>query len=147
MGSNALRAILLLTVLSVAANAANAPKPVFVHAQCGEQPASALSSLKDELRKSQKYQLIPTLDDYGRMDVVLTIEMTCKGRSDVTAIATAYGKGKCFSSSKCHGAFDSSSLRVDFCDLKDDPTACGRALYEAFDEYVSRPNSVQLNIQ
>lgn len=106
---NAANAILLLIVSSAAANAANAPKPVFVHAQCGQKPPSALSSLKDEIRKSQKYQLISTLDDNGRMDVVLTIEMTCKERNDVTAIATAYGKGKCFSPSNCHGAFDSSS--------------------------------------
>jgi hypothetical protein len=143
---NAASAILLLMVSSAAANAANAPNPVFVHAQCGEKSASALSALKDEIRKSQKYQLIPTLDDNGRMDVVLTIEMTCKERNDVIAIATAYGKGKCYSPINCHGAFDSSSLRVDFCDFTD-PTACGRALYEAFDKYVSRPNPVQLNLQ
>lgn len=146
MDNNASGALLMLMVLSVASNAASAPKPVFVHAQCGEKPPSALSSLKAEIRKSQKYQLIPTLDDNGRMDLVLTIEMSCKEHNEVTAIATAYGKGKCFSPANCRGAFDSSSLRVDFCDFNG-PTACGRMLFEAFDEYVSRPNSVQLNLQ
>jgi hypothetical protein len=138
---------LLLALSSLAANASESPRPVFIHAVCdGKISSAVLSHLRDEIRISQKYQLIPTLDDNGRMDVVLTIEMTCADRDDVAAVATAYGKGKCVGPAICHGVFDASSLRADFCDSKA-PAECGHTLFKAFEDYLSRPNSVHLKVE
>lgn len=89
--------ILLLTLASFAGNAAaESPKPVFLKAVCLSTVSSAvLSSFREEVRTSQKYQLVPNLSDNGRMDVVLTVDMNCTERNDVAAVATVYGKAKC----------------------------------------------------
>jgi hypothetical protein len=139
--------ILLFTLASLAANTAESPRPVFIHHACDDKISYAvISSLKEEIRTSQKYQLVPTLDDNGRMDVVLTIQMSCTERNDAAAVATVYGKGKCFGHNNCHGAFDVSSLRADFCD-SNAAVECGRSLFKAFDDYTKRPSLIQLRLE
>lgn len=81
-----------------------------------------------------------------RMDGVLTADMKCTERDDVAAVATAYGEAKCFSSKNCHLAVDGTSLRPDLCDSKA-AAECGRALFKAFDDYVSNPLGPPLKLQ
>ncbi len=138
--------ILLVIIASVAANAKDNPKPVFLRAECeGKVSTALLASLKEEIDISQKYQLVAHLDDNGRLDVVLAIYMNCVEHNDIAAIATAYGQAKCLSTTNCHQLVDGSSVRSALCDVN--ATAeCGRALFKAFDEYMSsrkpplRPN-------
>jgi hypothetical protein len=139
--------VLLLTFASLTGNAAEGPRPVFIRAACDGKISSAiLYSLKQELRSSQKYQLIPTLDDSGRMDIVLTIEMSCTERSDVAAVATAYGEAKCFALNNCHATFDALSLKSVLCD-SNATAECGRARFKAFDDYMSNPLRPPLKLQ
>jgi hypothetical protein len=96
--------ISLFALASLAANPAEHPSPVFIRTTCdGKFSSAALSSLKEEIRTSTKYQLVPSLDDNGRMDEVLTIYMHCTEHSDVVAVATNYGLAKCLSVKECHG--------------------------------------------
>src|ERR1700720_4606105 len=80
--------ILLFTLASQTAHASEGPRSVFVKAICnGKLSAAVLASFREGIRTSQKYQLIPTLDDNGRMDVVLEVEMSCTERNNAVAIA------------------------------------------------------------
>jgi hypothetical protein len=80
------------------------------------------------------------------MDVVLTIDVKCAEREDVAAVATVYGKAKCFSPTNCHLAIDGSSMRSDLCDSKA-AAECGRTLFRAFDDYVTNPLGPPLKLQ
>jgi hypothetical protein len=80
------------------------------------------------------------------MGVVLTITVSCTERTDVAAIATTYGKAKCFPGAYCHQAVDGSTLKSALCDSSA-PAECGRALFKTFDDYVSSPNGSQLQLQ
>jgi hypothetical protein len=127
--------ILLFTLASQAANAAESPRPVFVHAVCdGKISSAVLSSFREDIRTSQKYRLVPTVDDNGSMDVVLTVYMHCTERNGAAAVATTYGKGKCVSATRCHGTVDGSSVRSALCD-SNAAAECGRVLFNAFDDY------------
>jgi hypothetical protein len=140
-------AILLLIFVPLIANAAEGPRSVFIHAGCdGRISSAALFSLREEIRTSQKYQLVRTLDDEGRMNVVLTFYMNCTERSDVAAIAFAYGQAKCFSSKNCHLAVDGSSVRSALCE-SNAAAQCGRTLFKAFDDYMSNPPGPPLKLQ
>jgi hypothetical protein len=139
--------ILTFTLASLTAHASESPKSVFVKAICnGKLSASVLSSFREGIRTSQKYQLIPALDDNGRMDVVAEVEMSCTERDKVVAIATAYALAKCVGPGNCHAVMDGSSLTVSLCD-SDSVADCGRALFKVFDGYMSRPNTPQLKSQ
>lgn len=140
--------IFLFTLASQAAHAASeGPRSVFVKAICnGKLSAAVLSSFREGIRTSQKYQLIPTLDDNGRMDVVLEVEMSCTERDNVVAIATAYAMAKCFGPGNCRATMDGSSLGVSLCDANA-VADCGRALFKVFDSYMSRPNPAKLKLQ
>jgi hypothetical protein len=130
---------LLVILVSPSANAAESSGPVFVKAAClGKISSSVLSFFKEEIRTSQKYQLVPNLSDNGLMDVVLTVDMSCAEHSEVAGVATVYGKAKCFGVKNCHLSIDGSSLRSDLCGT-DRATECGRALFKAFDDYMSNP--------
>src|SRR5258706_14613142 len=99
--------ILLITLTSLAAHAADGPKPLFIMARCDEKLSSVvLSSLKEAVNASHKYQLTPSLDDIGRLDTVQTIHMTCRENNDVVAVATQFGIAKCLSASICHSVID-----------------------------------------
>jgi hypothetical protein len=128
----------LLVTLSTLAHAADPPKAsVFIKAVCdGKVSAAVLTSLKTEIDASQKYHLIPDLSDEGRMGEVITIEMACSERTEVAAVATTYGKGKCFPGAYCHQAVDGNSLKVALCD-SNGTAECGRTLFKTFDDYAS----------
>jgi hypothetical protein len=140
-------AVFLLILIPQAADTQSEPRPVFVKALCeGKLSSAVVSAFKQEISTSHRYRLIPSMDDNGRMDVVVSIQMSCTEREKIAAIATVYGKAKCFGPSNCHGAFDVPSLRVDLCDF-DAAVDCGRMLFEAFENYLSRPNRTQLLLE
>jgi hypothetical protein len=131
--------VFLFTLASLIANAANGPKPVFIKAAClGRSSSAVLSSFREEVRSSQKYQLVPDLSDNGLMDVVLTIDMNCTERNDIAAVATVFGMAKCFGAKNCNLKIDGSSLRSDLCD-SNGATECGRTLFKTFDTYTGNP--------
>jgi hypothetical protein len=131
--------IVLFMVISIAANATEIPRSVFIHAACdGGISATVLSSLKDGIRTSQKYQLARSLYDEGRTDAVLTIYMNCVERAGVAAIAMTYGQAKCVGSAKCRLSVDGNSIRSALCDVSA-AAECGRMLFTAFDDYMSNP--------
>ncbi|MCU1302514.1 MAG: hypothetical protein JWQ87_2798 [Candidatus Sulfotelmatobacter sp.] len=137
--------LILALSLGVAtlSNAADVPKsPVFIKgAACdGKLSSAAIVSLKEEIGNSQKYHVVPNLSDEGRMGVVITIGMACSERTEVAAIATTYGKGKCFPGAYCHQAVDGSSLKVALCD-SNAIADCGRTLFKTFDDYASHMNA------
>ena len=130
--------ILLLGLTSLAAEAESS-QGVFVRAQCDGKIASAvLSSFKEAIRDSQKYQLVPNLKNEGRLGKVLAIYMVCTERTDFASIATTYGQGKCIASTNCGVTVDGSSLKVAICDSYA-AADCGRALFKKFDDYMSNP--------
>jgi hypothetical protein len=139
--------IFLFALPCLPANATENARPVFVKALCnGKLSSAVLSSLREVIRSSNKYRIIATLDDSGRMDEVLEVEMSCTERDNVVAIATIYGMAKCFGAENCHASMDGSSLSVALCD-SNATAACGQALFKAFDAYTSHPNPAQLKLQ
>ena len=132
----------LLFTLATLAQAADPPKAsVFIKAACDAKISTAvLNSLKTEIDASQKYHLVPNLSDEGRMGEVITIGVACSERTEVAAVATTYGKGKCFPGAYCHQAVDGSSLKVALCDFNG-IAECGRTLFKAFDDYASHMNT------
>jgi hypothetical protein len=139
--------ILLFLLTCVAAIAADIPEPVFVKTACdGKISSVVLSSLRNEISTSQKYRLAHNLTDGDRMGVVLTININCAERPTIAAVASAYGLAKCFGERNCHLSIDGASLRSDLCD-SDSATECGRALFKAFDEYVTSPIKPPLRLQ
>jgi hypothetical protein len=81
LGSILVRSLLLalLFVLSPFIRSdAQGPKSVFVKATCdGTLSVAVVSTFKEEIRTSKRYQLISTLDDNRRMDVVIDVRMSC----------------------------------------------------------------------
>ena len=139
-----MKRLILYFVFILATTAANADTPkssVFVKSACdGKISTAIIASLKTEIEASQKYHSVPNLSDEGRMGEVVTIQIACSERADVAAIATTFGKGKCFPGAYCHGVVDGSSLKSALCDLNAS-VECGRTLFKAFDDYVSHMNS------
>jgi hypothetical protein len=142
------RCILIATAVfaSMFCQAQTSQKPLFVMAKCdGRLSSIVLSALKDAATVSQKYYLISTLDDNGRLDVVQTIHLTCTENKDVTAIATQFGIAKCQSRTVCHSVIDGLSLNVALCNANLS-VDCGRAIFKAFDTYINRPNPAPLKV-
>lgn len=140
-----LMAIVIST--SFLARAEAGRKPVFIMAKCeGKLSSVVLSALKEAVRTSQKYELVLSLDDNGRLDTVQTIHLTCVENHDVTAVATQFGIAKCPSKTVCHSVIDGISLNVALCNanLSID---CGRALFKVFDAYINRPNPAPLKVE
>ena len=139
--------LILLSIPSLAVSAAESPRPVFIRAACdGKVSSIVLSSLREEIRTSREYELASTLDDNGRMDEVHTIYMSCTERKAVAAVATNYGLARCLSGTNCHSIVDGSSIRSDLCDASA-AEECGRALFKAFDDYISNPNAPRLKLK
>jgi len=137
---------LALVILSGLANAAEKPRSVFIHAACnGKISSTILSSITEEVRSSQRFHLIHSLDENAPKDVVLTLYINCTERSDVGAVAFAYGQAKCYSSKNCHLVVDGSTIRSALC-ASNAAKECGRVLFRAFDEYISSPNPVPLEL-
>lgn len=133
----------ILLGLATLANAADVPKPsVFIKgAACdGKLSSAVIASLNDEIGNSQKFHVVPNLSDEGRMGEVITIGMACSERTQVAAVATTYGKAKCFPGAYCHQAVDGGSLKVVLCD-SNAIAECGRTLFKTFDDYASHMNA------
>ena len=136
----------LLISASLAAHASETPKSVFIVGSCLEKISSdVLSSLEEGIRSSQKYRLAHNLGDGDQMGVVWAINVSCTERKNVAAIATVFGAARCFTATNCHHAVDGSSVRAYVCDAND-ITECGRALFKAFDDYVSNPIRAPLKL-
>ena len=136
----------LLSLTPFAAEAAETARPVFIKTTCdGKITSTVLSKLRDEISASPRYRLVHNLTDEGQMDVVLSIYMNCTERSDVAAIAFAFGQAKCFSSTNCHLAVDGSTIKPALCELNA-AAECGRALFKAFDDYMSNPIRAPLRL-
>jgi len=138
---------ILLVLSSLLAHAAEVPKSVFVRATCsGVLSSATLNAFKEALRTSQKYQTILTVDDGGRMDVIIQVDMSCAEHDNVAAIAIVYGLAKCFGPKNCHVTIDGGSLTATLCD-SNGVGECGRLLFRSFDSYVSRPHSTPLKLE
>jgi len=135
---------LLFIISSFVISAAQAPKSVFVKANCdGTLSLAVVNTFREDIRTSKKYQLIATLDDNGRMDVVIDVRMSCVEQDKFTAIATVYGLSKCFGPKNCHVSVDGNSVTALLCDFNG-AGDCGRILFKAFDRYASNPTNVPL---
>ena len=143
---------LILTALlstSLTCFAVGKPRHVFVQAaSCTDTvPSAMLTSLREEIRGSNGYQLATSLADDGDIGAVLTIYLNCtqdgEGRSGVAAIAAIYGQAKCVWDS-CHVTSNELTLRSMICGANVS-TECGRALFRDFDNYWSGPNSPPMN--
>lgn len=133
--------LLLFVTASVAAYAGDERQPVFVKARCeGLKSSIVLSWLTKSVTDSQKYRLVSSLDDNGHFETIVhTIYMTCTENKDVTAVATSYGIAQCHSRNQCGSVIDGDSINVGLCNANLTPD-CGRALFKAFDTYMSIPN-------
>ena len=128
----------MLFILGVVlqAKGAEIPKSVFIHSRCdGKASAELVSSLREGIQASRAYQLVRTLDDDGRMGIVLTVYMDCVERNDVIAVATSYGLAKCYSEKNCHLSVDGRSIKSALCTTSG-AAECGKTLFEAFDNYM-----------
>jgi hypothetical protein len=125
----------------VAAYAGDERQPVFVKARCeGLYSGIVQSWLTKSLTDSEEYRLVSGLDDNGHLGTIIhTIIMTCAENKNVTAIATSYGIAKCQITNQCGSVIDGDSINVALCNLNRLPD-CGRALFKAFDAYMSLPN-------
>ena len=143
VGPCALLMLMLFALISLSANGAENPHPVFVKAACdGKISSAVISTLREEISNSQNYRLVPNAVDNGQLDIVLTIEVDCAERNESAAIATIFGRVKCLDVKDCRLAIDPSSMRSHLCNAKD-VTACGRSLFNTFDDYMKRPTRTQ----
>lgn len=137
----------LVISISFLAHAQTSPKPLFIRAKCdGKLSSTVLSALKDAARASQKYELVDSLNDDGRLNIVQTIYLTCVENNEVTSIATQFGIARCISPTVCHSVIDGDSLNASLCTARRS-SDCGRALFKVFDAYTSRPNQAALKVE
>jgi len=107
-------------------------KPVFLQPTCDGKLASVLlSSFKDAISTSQRYELVPNLSDNGKMDTVLIIQMACGESHNAVSVGSIYGMAKCFGLKNCHVSLDGHSLSVLICDPNE--AICGKELLKEFD--------------
>lgn len=149
-----LKRLILLSLLSTSltCQAVGTPKRVFIHAvSCTDTiPLAVISSLRDEIRGSNGYQLVTSLSDDGGTGVVLTIYINCaqvgEGRAGIAAIAFILGQAENCSllGSSCEVASNEFTLQSMVCGGSVG-TDCGRALFRSFDNYWSGPNSPPLD--
>jgi hypothetical protein len=134
------------TLALIAVQSADAQQPVFIKGACVDKISSdVVSSLKSEIRNSQKYRLAHDLSDKGQMDTVLTIDIDCAERNSVAAVATVFGRAKCFGTKNCHIAVDGTSVRADLCSAGT-ASECGRSLFKAVDDYAINPVKPRLRL-
>lgn len=133
--------VLFLVTASVVAYAGDERQPVFIRAHCqGLKGGMVLSWLTKSVTDSPKYRLVSGLDDNGHFGTVVhTIYMSCVENNDVTAVATSYGIAKCYGHNKCGSVLDGESINAALCNANVTPD-CGRALFKAFETYMSIPN-------
>lgn len=110
-------------------------KPIFLQPTCDGKLASVLlSSFKDAILTSQRYELVSNLSDNGKMDTVFIIQMACGEHDNFVSVGSIYGMAKCFGTKNCHLSLDGHTLNVLMCDPNGEAT-CGKELFKEF-EYV-----------
>jgi hypothetical protein len=110
-------------------------KPVFLDLTCDGKLASVLlTSFKDSMAASQRYELISNLSDNGKMDTVFIIQMACGEHNNFVSVGSIYGMAKCFGVKNCHVSLDGHTLNVLMCDPNGE-AICGKELFKEF-EYV-----------
>jgi hypothetical protein len=131
--------ILIVALAPVADLGAQNTRSVFISAQCeGKSSSAVLTSFKKAIQTSQKFRVVPTMEDEGRFGVVLAVYIVCAERPDFTAVATTYGQGRCAAANSCGVMVEGVSLKLAVCESSA-AANCGRALFAAFDDYVSKP--------
>jgi hypothetical protein len=138
--------MVLFTLVPVAASAAESPQSVYIHADCeGKVSSAVVSSFTENIRASQKYHQVPSLDDEGRRGIVMTIYMACAERNDVIGVASSYGWAKCYGDKECHLSLDGSSIRSVLCDAKA-AAECGRTLFRVLEDFIknAEPSTFKL---
>lgn len=107
--------------------------PIFIKGKCdGKLSAALLSSFKDALTTSHRYRLIEELNDGGKNDKVVFVQMACVERNNTVAVASAYGVAKCVGAIECHTVLDGSSMNPMLCDSSSD-SQCGSELFKTLD--------------
>jgi hypothetical protein len=115
-------------------------KPVFLQAACdGKLSSVLLSSFKDAISSSQRYELVANLSDNGKMDAVLIIQTSCGESHNAVSVGSIYGMGKCFGPKNCHVSLAGQTLNVLMCDPNSE-AICGREPFKEF-EYLLATNS------
>lgn len=110
-------------------------KSVFLQPTCDGKLASVLlSSFKDAISTSHRYELVPNLSDNGKMDTVFIIQMACGESHNAVSVGSIYGMAKCLSPRNCHVSLDGHTLNVLMCDPNGE-AVCGKELFKEF-EYV-----------
>jgi len=108
---------------------------VFLQPTCDGKLASALlSSFKDAISTSQRYELVPNLSDNGKMDAVIVVEMACGEHNNFVLVGSIFGLAKCFGPNNCHESLNGHTLNVLMCD-PDSEATCGKELFKEL-EYV-----------
>ena len=107
--------------------------PIFIKAKCDDKLSAALlSSFKDALTTSHRYRLTEGLNDEGKNDKVVFVQMACMERNNTGAVASAYGLAKCVGPTECHMALDGSSMNPMICDSSSE-SQCGTELFKTLD--------------
>jgi hypothetical protein len=110
-------------------------KPIFLQPTCDGKLASVLlSSFKDAISTSQRYELVSNLSDNGKMDTVFIIQMACAEGHNAVSVGSIYGMAKCFGLKNCHVSLDGHTLNILMCDPNGE-AVCGKELLKEF-EYV-----------
>jgi hypothetical protein len=110
-------------------------RPIFLQPSCDGKLASVLlTSFKDAISTSQRYELVPNLSDNGRMNAVVIVQMTCGEHNNTVSVGSIYGMAKCFATNNCHVSLDGHTLNVLMCDSNGE-AVCGKELFKEF-EYV-----------
>lgn len=145
--------VLLFTLSFLTVSAQDQPhqttqqlRPIFLHSTCdGKLAPAVLSSFKEAISASQRWELVPNLSDNGKNDVVYTVDMICGERNNAVSIASIYGAAKCFSPTNCHVAVDGHTLNILMCDPNGE-AQCGKELFKEF-EYVLATTHITVKLQ
>ena len=125
-----------IALLSIFARAEE-PKPVVVRADCdGKLTSMLLTSFKEAIGNSRKYEIVPDLTNNGKNGIVLVIQMTCGERNNAVAVASVYGLAKCYGPKNCHQSVSASTLNILMCDLNSE-AQCGRELFKELESILS----------
>lgn len=131
-----------LLLASLAANAVDKPKHVFIKGDCaGPLGAEIVTSLRQEIRASAGYQLATSLTDDGGYDVIITIYIECAESTlptskPIVSVASIFGTGTCTVGS-CSISSNEHSLEAALCS-GNNGVKCGKDLYVSLDEYMSK---------
>jgi hypothetical protein len=142
---------MLALVFCVSADATQTSrKHVFIKDTDCDGPLSSivLTSLKQQIKASTKYQLADSLEDTGGLGVVIAVYVTCtdavlRNSEQIASLATIFGFATC-NAGRCHVATDEGSLGVFLCSGKSG-VGSGSDIYGALSEYMSTDGDLIFN--